>query len=448
MEEHSLLQGNKFKDTIKLSYPMIISGLAIGLINIFDTAFLGRVSELALNVSNIGGIIYFMIIMVSNGLGMGVQVLMSRFAGQNVKSKLSAVFNNGLAFSFFISVLIVLLLYAILPQLLSFLLNRQDVVDGAMEYLKYRLWAIVPAYMVSIYRSMLNSINMNRILIWATFSMAVFNIILDYGLIFGRLCFDEMGVAGAGLASGLAELIGFGFVFIYTAKVVKRKFPDVHRIKSLNIVTLKSILKISNPLILQFLISNAIWLCFFIMITNAGERAGAISNLVKGLFMFYMIPAWGFVQAVNAITSNLIGQNRKDEVFKYALKSAGQIILLMLPFALGCLIFPRQILSLLTNNVELIDDAVNLIRMMSGFILFGSSCSLFYNAYAGTGDTKTAMFIEVSSALIYLAYVIYFIQYKWINVEVVWFSEYLYWIVIGFLSCIWLRKGKWKAMTL
>jgi Na+-driven multidrug efflux pump len=184
------------------------------------------------------------------------------------------------------------------------------------------------------------------------------------------------------------------------------------------------------------------------MITNVGERAGAISNLVKGLFMFYMIPAWGFVQAVNAITSNLIGQNRKDEVFKYALKSAGQIILLMLPFALGCLIFPRQILSLLTNNVELIDDAVNVIRMMSGFILFGSSCSLFYNAYAGTGDTKTAMFIEVSSALIYLAYVIYFIHYKWINVEVVWFSEYLYWIVIGVLSCIWLRKGKWKAMTL
>ncbi len=45
------------------------------------------------------------------------------------------------------------------------------------------------------------------------------------------------------------------------------------------------------------------------------KGAGAISNLVKGLFMFYMIPAWGFVQAVNAITSNLIGQNRKDEVF-------------------------------------------------------------------------------------------------------------------------------------
>jgi len=448
MNNKSLRQGSKFRDTISLAYPMVISGFAIGLINIFDTAFLGRVDELSLNISNIGGIIYFMLIMVSNGLGMGVQVILSRYAGEDNRSKIGEVFNNGLFLSLFLGLIITLLVYLIMPHVMPLILDRKEVSDGTLNYLSYRVWAIVLAYMSAVYRSFLNSVNRNKVLIWATFLMAIFNIILDYGLIFGNFGFSKMGVAGAALASGLAEVVGYLFVLFFTLFNLKQDFSNIHKWRVVNWKVIKEINKVSNPLILQFVVSNSIWLCFFILITNVGEREGAISNLVKGLFMFYMIPAWGFVQAVNAITSNLIGQGKSSEVAHYALRSAGHIIVLMSGFALLCLLFPVQILSLLTNNEALIADSVNVTRMMSGFIILGSSCSLFYNAYAGTGDTKTAMKIEVFSALLYLIYILYFIKYKWISVEVVWFSEYLYWIVIGVLSYLWLKKGKWKQVKI
>lgn len=437
-----------FNSTIRLAYPMILSGFAIGVINIFDTGFLGRVDELALNISNVGGIIYFMLIMISNGLGMGVQVLISRFEGKGDKSKVETIFNNGIALSLILGIVTTGLLYLFMPSLLRLFIEREDVVNGTIGYLFYRQWALIPAFLIAIYRAMLTSVNMNKILIYATFAMAVFNIVGDYLFIFGHYGFPKMGVNGAALISGLAELVGLSFVLVYTLRNVRRRYPKMNHLNFKDWSMVKSILKISNPLILQFIVSNSIWFCFFIMITNVGEREGAISNLVKGLFMFYMIPAWGYVQAVNSITSNLIGQEMKDKVVPYVKKSVLHISMLISGFSLVNLLFPETILSFLTNNESLIMDSVNVVRMLSGFVMFGSICSLIYNAYAGTGDTKRAMFVEIGSAIVYLLYVVYFIKVNWVNVEMVWLSEYVYWIVIGG-ACLWLFKlEKWKTINI
>ena len=55
-----------------ISYPIILSLLAQNIIGVVDTAFLGRVGEVELGASAIGGLFYHAIFMLGFGFGTGI----------------------------------------------------------------------------------------------------------------------------------------------------------------------------------------------------------------------------------------------------------------------------------------------------------------------------------------------------------------------------------------
>lgn len=437
-----------FRSTFKLALPMVLSGFAVGLINFMDTVFLGHLSEVALNISNIGGLIYFICFMVSHGLGMGLQIVVSRSAGENNHEEVVKGFQTGLSIALITGSIVTLIAYVLIPALLPIAIDDSGTAEGTISYLDWRLWSILPAFLSGAFRAFLTSTGLNRAVAWAAFMMAFINILLNYLLIFGNQGFPGMGVSGAGLASGIAEFSGFVFLLVYILKSVKKEFPEILSTLRMNASIRRKISQISVPLILQFIVSNLIWLVFFALITNLGQREGAISNLMKTLFMFYMIPVWGFVQAVNSITSNIIGQGRSNDVYKYALRSGMQIAAGMSIVALFHFLFTEQILWLFTDNVDLQQEAFPIVRMLSLFIIVASFFSLLFNAYTGTGNTKIAVWFELTGAFLYLIFVVYFIKVQWVSLAFVWSSEILYWFVLGGLSWYGLRKGLWKKSLL
>ena len=66
----------------EISYPIILGMLAQNVINVTDTAFLGRVGEVELGASAIGGLFYVVIFMLGLGFGTGAQILMARRNGE------------------------------------------------------------------------------------------------------------------------------------------------------------------------------------------------------------------------------------------------------------------------------------------------------------------------------------------------------------------------------
>ena len=55
------------KQIWSVSYPILLSLLAQNVINVTDTAFLGRVSEIALGASAMGGLFYICIFTIAFG---------------------------------------------------------------------------------------------------------------------------------------------------------------------------------------------------------------------------------------------------------------------------------------------------------------------------------------------------------------------------------------------
>jgi Na+-driven multidrug efflux pump len=63
-----------YRDIWKMAYPVMIGSIAITVLNITDTAFLGRVGEIELGASALGGVFYFVMAMIGVPLGIGTQI--------------------------------------------------------------------------------------------------------------------------------------------------------------------------------------------------------------------------------------------------------------------------------------------------------------------------------------------------------------------------------------
>ena len=92
---------NKIIWTIAL--PIIFGNLAQTLIALTDTAFLGRVSAVALGASMMAGIYYYIYSTLAWGFAIGIQIIVARRLGEGRLDRIGVIFEHGLFFVLFLS---------------------------------------------------------------------------------------------------------------------------------------------------------------------------------------------------------------------------------------------------------------------------------------------------------------------------------------------------------
>ena len=81
-----------YKHILRLAAPLILGMIIQVLVGVTDTAFLGRVGEIELGASAIGSLIYLVVFMFSQSLGVGAQIIIARRNGEKRYSKIGHVF--------------------------------------------------------------------------------------------------------------------------------------------------------------------------------------------------------------------------------------------------------------------------------------------------------------------------------------------------------------------
>ena len=106
--------------------------------------------------------------------------------------------------------------------------------------------------------------------------------------------------------------------------------------------------------------------------------------------------------------------------------------------------FPELFARIYTNNPELISATIPTLRVVSVAMVFCGVGSILFSAISGTGNTKSAFIIEFLTLFFYIVYVYYTAVVLQTSVEIVWMSEFVYWIIIGSMAYWYMRKGNWR----
>lgn len=428
-----------------ISYPIILGSIAQTIINVTDTAFLGRVGEVALGASAIGGILYLAIIMLGLGIGVGAQIIIARRYGESKEHQIGETFEHALLILGIMSVVAFSIIRFLAEDLLVFFLSSDEILSETLAFLSYRAWGIFFAFIVFAFRSFFIGITRTRIITWTTALMAGVNIILDYGLIFGNLGFPEMGIEGAAIASVIAEFTALILFIFFTLKTVDLKLYRLFYFTSLKFDLIIRILKISSPIVLQHFVSFAVWFFFFLFVENMGQTPLAISNIIRSVYLIMMLPIWGFSAAANTLVSFLIGKGQSEDVNQVVIKIAKLSFLLVSVSVITCVLSPRLILSIYTNNMELLEGAIPVLYVVSGAAIIFSVSFVLFNAVVGTGKTYITFAIELGSLTIYFFIIYYLTHIVQTSVAVVWTVEIIYAFLMGLLSLLFLAFGNWKG---
>lgn len=432
----------------KIAFPVMIGGLGQNIINITDVAFLGRVGEVELGACGLAVIWYFTFITLGMGVSSGTQVLTARRSGQDDDAGIGAVVNHALIIGTGISILLFFLFYFGSKPLLAYFIRSERVLEATVTYMHVRAFDVFFVVIAYILRGFYNGLGKNQIIIWGTVAMAAINFALNYALIFGHFGFPKMGIAGSALASVIAQAVFFavlaGDIFIQKYhkkyKILKRSKWDAS--------IASSIINISAPTALQYLSSMASYFFFIITIEKLGERMLAVSEVVKTVYILYMIPTWGFGTAASTLVSNLLGSEKPDEVPGAMRKTVNVSVVVSGLLVLTLFVFPEAILAVYTNDASIIRDSITATWIAAVAVFFYGISNILLQSIIGMGATRYAFVVEVATILIYCIYVGVAHYGFAAHLETLWLAEIIYCSLLGLFSLFYIRTGRWRKLSI
>lgn len=428
------------KEIWRVTYPIFLGLLAQNVINVTDTAFLGRVGEVALGAAAMGGLLYICVYTIAFGFSVGSQILIARRNGEGNYRAVGPIMWQGTTFSFGMAVCLLILMYFSAAPLIRLLITSDSIYGATYEFFTWRIWGFLFAFVNVMFRGLYIGITRTKVLTMNAVVMALVNVVLDYALVFGELGLPEMGVRGAALASVIAEASSLLFFLLYTYYKVDLKKYGLNRFGQFDLSMVLRILRISCFTMVQYFLAMAIWFVFFMALERLGQRQLAVANIVRSVYVVLLIPVQALSTTANTLVSNLIGAGGSSGVVTLLHKISRMSFLIMVVCVGLCVAFPGSILSVYTNEEALLVESVSALYVVCGAMLIASLANVYFNGISGTGNTQAALVLEVFVQVFYALYIIVVGMVIQASVDVCFTTEVIYYVLMLGSSLIYLKK--------
>jgi len=416
-----------------------------------DSVFLYYVSETDFAAIGFIGVFYLVIAAVGFGLSKGGQIMIARRMGEKNYVEAGRSFYTLVYFALGLSLVMFLFMQFGAKPFFQLFVHSQEIIDKSIEYLNPRSYGVFFSYIGMAIIALYTGIAQTKFIVIDTVILAVVNFVLNYGLIYGAWGLPEMGIAGAGLASTIAEGTAFVVFIIYMLRDPALRLLRIFRFPLpkpyLDLVS--RMVSISSPVIIQSVLGIGSWFIFFGIVEHMGERELAISNLARIVYLMLSIPCWGYASGINTMVSNFMGMKKRQVVFPIIWKTAKITLVNTMLLAIPILIWPKFFLYpiLGKQDLTLLTESQPILLLLIPILALFSVGGIFLNGLTGTGAAARAMFIQFLSTISYVIYVYVTVEIYHLDLIWVWLADFIYWSIALFGSWGYLYSRKWWGQT-
>lgn len=433
-----------YKQIWIITYPILVSLVMEQMIGMTDTAFLGRVGEIELGASAIAGVYYMAIFMMAFGFSVGAQIMIARRNGEQNYQSIGPIFYQGVYFLLALAAVMCTLSICYSPYILKNIISSPNIYDASVSYINWRVLGFFFSFVMVMFRAFFVGTTQTKTLTLNSVIMVLSNVVFNYILIFGKFGFPKLGIAGAAIGSSLAELVSVIFFVIYTWKRIDCKKFGLNILPRFQLDLLKRILNISFWTMIQNFFSLSTWFMFFLFVEHLGERSLAITNIIRNVSGIPFMVTMAFAATCGSLISNLIGAGEIQYVQKTIRQHIRMAYVLVLPILIFFALFPNLILGIYTDMPELREASIPSLWVLCSAYLVLVPANIYFQSVSGTGNTRTALALELGVLAIYVVYITYIILYLRMDVAVCWTTEHVYAIFILIFSYLYIKKGNWQ----
>lgn len=437
-----------YKQILKLAVPISFSLLVPQISFLANAAFLGRVGEQEMVINGLASIFYLLLNWVGYGLSSGIMVVLSRRIGEQRWKDLNPTLYNGLLLSLATCITLMAVSYAGMDLLYEKTLDNSSLKTGIVSYLRVKVLGLPFLMFTQLFNALFIALGRSRLLIWGAVVSNLTIVLLDYGLIFGNFGLPAMGVQGAAWASLTGEIVLALTTFtIYRWRGLHKEYPILSgAVKDKKII--QNIIKVSTPLILQYIFSIGGWQLFFIYVEHLGTSEVAVSHVLRSVLGIVSVGTWALASTCNTLVSRQMGAGKEQEVYGTIFKLISVSVGYTAVIATILLLFPREVLNIYTDSAYLVELGMTITPILAVSTLVMSISTVCFNAVVGTGNTWINFSIESGTVILYCLFISYVTGYLRMPIDISWTSEIFYWTLLLAASGSYLLSGKWKGKTI
>ena len=438
-----------YRKVINLSIPAIISNLLFTFQIIADTVMLGHYKDAKVSLAalGLGTLVYFMFFPIVMGLVTATIAIIARRWGERNYNEAGKIAGDSFILLLAASIPIALAGFFAGPYIINGIGAEGAVLREGTRYIR-AVFAFYPFSMIILsYHGYLRAAGDTKTPMYVDITTNVYNIVMNYCLIFGHFGFPEWGVLGAGVATGSSYLVG---AIMYTLLHARKKlmiYPKFKRSLVRRWNSVKKIFRIGIPAgfdMGMWTISSLLMTPLILHFGTDGYSAYQIGFRAES--MAYM-PAIGFGVAATTLSGQYLGAREKKNAKEAVLVSTRLVLVFMAIIGIIMIALPSQIAGIFTSDTAVIEKAALYIFIM-GFTepALGAFFTLI-GGMRGAGYTKVPMGINfIGLVVVRLLLGLFFAFPLKMGLTGVWVAMLVETIIRTFVVYIVFKRGKWMEV--
>ena len=442
--ENNPLQENKMgvmpigRLMVNMALPMIISMLVQALYNVVDSIYVSQISESAVTALSLAFPVQNMQIGFAVGIGVGVNSLLSKSLGQKNQEQANRTAGNGIVLMGIVTVLFMLFGFFGVRPYYEMQSTVTETVEGGIAYTRICCLLTAGIFMSVLGERLLQATGRTVYTMICQSTGAIVNIILDPILIHGWFGAPAMGIAGAAVATVIAQWVSAAMTIYFNL----RHNPELSFAAAyfkLDKATVGSILTVGVPSIVMNGIGSVMNFGMNQILQGFTETATSVFGIYFKLQSFFFMPLFGINNATISIIAFNYGAQKPERITK-TLKLTCTVALCLMTF--GLLVFqlvPELLLGMFNPSETFLTIGKAALRTISWSFPIASICIALTACFQALGNGIYSTIVSICRQMLVLLPAAYLLSLTG-QVNAVWLSYPIAEVVSGTVTLILFRR--------
>ncbi len=393
-EGREMTQGEKLRLIISLSIPSILAQISATVMFFIDASMVGHLGAKASAAIGLVETTGWLLGGLASAANMGFSVQVAHAIGANDMERARRILRQSLVCCMLFSMTISLMALSVSIPLPYWLGGSEEIAHDATLYFAIIGLCGIFFQMEGLAGSMLKCSGNMKIPSALNILMCILDVVFNYLFIY---IFD-MGVKGAAMGTGLAEIITAAlmlYFLLYRSDMLRLKGrPGSFRPKA---DVVGNAFKIGAPMGLQHLLMGSAQIVSTIIVAPLGTVAIAAHSLGITVESLCYMPGYGIAEAATTLVGQGFGAGKRMLTQSFARMSVGLGMLVMTLMGLLMWIFAPELMGILTPVDEIITLGTDCLRIEAFAEPMFAAAIVCNGVFVGVGDTMKPAIMSLFS---------------------------------------------------
>lgn len=374
--------------TLSLAYPVMISQLGIIMMGVVDSIMVGRLGPVPLAAASLGNSLVFIILIIGLGSSTVLSPLIAILIGGKRYPEAGVYFRQSLIVNVALAIImIVIILFG--AKFIRYLNQPPEVIEYAIIYMSIVALSALPLMIYQTYKHFIEGLSIMKPAMIIAILANIINIFANWILIFGKLGFPKLGLAGAAWATFASRVFMMIVIMIYVMRNQKFKQFDVtFHFKGINVPLIKKIVSLGLPSGFQSFFEVGAFSFAVVMIGWIGANELAAHQIAINLASISFMVVLGISQASSIRVGNAMGEKQIASVRRAGFTGIFLGASMMFCAGVNFIVLNKFLPTLYIDDKAVIEIASRLIIIAALFQLSDGTQAVGIGILRGLTDIK------------------------------------------------------------